>query len=450
MSELHSQTQSILESASNEKSDHTLVSLPNQQPPQHVLPSVVSKTSSDHSKQPYEIWHHCVAFDETHAAEESLIRLTLNVNDRGIPIPRQRVGGESKLDNADATVVYDWDSLSRNNEHGTPHTNDHTEHENNDKESDEVVMEEEEEAIELTTIELIRSQLNIHPQLVHQVTTHGHVTALIAAVWVGSASLTELFLQHGAEVNGVDECGRSALWWAARFRRTNLTRLLLAHGADPNLKDNIAQHTPCHVAAAYHAVGVLQMLLEHSTKETFINAIDAAGFTPLHLTLLNSSSSSHVEHCVKLLVTHGADPTLQTRENKTVLHLLCERGGPASLVSFFLSHGVDADARDVAGYTALHRAVIANHALFLTYLLDKFEEYFQQQESTTSASSSKAPSQQHYNSYNLRFLINRATEPHGLTALHLAVIHQFVLRFLSLTSRFSFVHSLWNRFTLGM
>lgn len=439
MTELQSQTELNLESAPDEKGNHTLVSLTNQQTSQSTLPSVVSKTSSDRSKQSYEIWRQSVVFDEAHAAEEALIRLTLNVNSRGVPLPRQKVGADSQTDSADATLVYDWDSIGRHNERETSHNGDHTKHENNDKESDEVGTEEdEEEIIEPTTFELIRSQLNTHPQLIHHVTTHGHVTALIAAVWVGSTSLTELFLQHGADVNRVDECGRSALWWAARFRRVKLTRLLLTHGADPTLKDTIEQRTPCHVAAAYHAVGVLRLLLEHSTKETFINATDAAGFTPLHLTLLNMSSSSHVEKCVELLVTHGADPTLRTREHKTVLHLLCERGGPASLVPLFLSHEVDADARDAAGYTALHSAVIHNHALFLNFLLDKFEEYFQHQESTTSTSTStsKAASQQRY--YSLRSLINRATEPHGLTALHLAVIHQFVARPFSFSSRFFF------------
>lgn len=231
-----------------------------QQQEHKVTLSVEATNSSAPLERAFDLWRQHVAFDEARAAEEALIRLTLNVNDRGIPLPRagsHKGRGESpRIPTAESAPLYDWEPSDNNREHPTTSRG----NDEGDRNVASCLDDDEENAVESTTVELIQSQLTSHPELVHQVTTHGRITALIAAVWVGSQRLLRLFLERGAKIDASDVQERTALWWAARLRRTVLARLLLEHGANPRLVDSAQLHTPCHVAAAYQAVGVLQTL----------------------------------------------------------------------------------------------------------------------------------------------------------------------------------------------
>ena len=80
--------------------------------------------------------------------------------------------------------------------------------------------------------------------LVPQITSKEVFTAALQDIAVyADVHAMQLLLNHGAEVNGADVLGRTALMYAARSDTQNIeaVKLLLAHGADVNARDKHAQ-----------------------------------------------------------------------------------------------------------------------------------------------------------------------------------------------------------------
>lgn len=71
---------------------------------------------------------------------------------------------------------------------------------------------------------------------------------LTTAAATGNTADVEFLLQAGAEVNGLNRFGRTALQ-VMMMGSTPVAQLLLKHGADPNVKDRSTGSTPLHDAA---------------------------------------------------------------------------------------------------------------------------------------------------------------------------------------------------------
>jgi len=92
----------------------------------------------------------------------------------------------------------------------------------------------------------------------------GHaVTPLQHAAWAGHVEVARVLLDHGADVNAVDECGKTALHWAAECGHTDVVKLLLDRGADVTVKDRDDLSTPMARAAEADHREVVILLLEH-------------------------------------------------------------------------------------------------------------------------------------------------------------------------------------------
>ena len=90
------------------------------------------------------------------------------------------------------------------------------------------------------------------------------------AVLLGDVSLVESMLQKGVPVDCVDRDGRTALFPAARYNRTDVLRLLLQKGADVNKRDN-SGYTPVHGSALYNSTEATVMLIEHGASINITN-----------------------------------------------------------------------------------------------------------------------------------------------------------------------------------
>lgn len=62
----------------------------------------------------------------------------------------------------------------------------------------------------------------------------GDSTPLVTAAGSGATSLGALLIQHGANVEKIDELGHTALEQAVRERRPGTVQLMLSHGSNPN------------------------------------------------------------------------------------------------------------------------------------------------------------------------------------------------------------------------
>lgn len=160
----------------------------------------------------------------------------------------------------------------------------------------------------------------------------------------------ELIISKGADVNIRDKDGNTPLHLVECL---SLVKCLVKNGADINAR-NYEGSTPLHTNSNFP---VVEYLIE---KGADIHAINNEGYTPLHL----AKSVFIAEY----LMEQGADVKAVTNNGKTMLHSVAEfttyydsySNDAPSLIRFYISKGVNVNATDKNGDTALHLCVKNN------------------------------------------------------------------------------------------
>jgi len=135
----------------------------------------------------------------------------------------------------------------------------------------------------------------------------GTRTPLITAVYRGHKETIELLLDLGADVNGTNFEGDTAMFEAARSGRSDEVRLLIDHGANVNAKD-------VNGATALGRAGttaVAELLLERGVD---VNAVDTGGCTAL----IEAAQRENTK-VIEFLLNHGANVNAKDRDGRTVL-----------------------------------------------------------------------------------------------------------------------------------
>jgi ankyrin repeat protein len=224
----------------------------------------------------------------------------------------------------------------------------------------------------------------------------GGWTALMYAARQNAMEAARALADAGADLDQVDPDGSTALLLAIINAHFDLANLLLERGADPNIADEtgttalfaavdmhtlrpmIARPSP-KLAGRMDAAALAKALLAHGAHP---NArLTRAGLGRLHesadpalgegSTPLMRAARSNDIGLMRLLLASGADPTLTQRDFTNALMLEAAGGAQASEypmelpvtevgafegLTLLLDHGVDVDAFNVNGQTALHMA----------------------------------------------------------------------------------------------
>ncbi|CAG7704209.1 unnamed protein product [Allacma fusca] len=126
--------------------------------------------------------------------------------------------------------------------------------------------------------------------------------------------IVKFFIDHGAIVDSIGgELQSSPLHWATRQGHLSMVVLLMKHGADPTLRDGEGCSS-IHLAAQFGYTPIVAFLL---AKGVSPDIQDRSGMTPL----MWAAARMHSPDPARLLLTFGANTSLQDRTNKnTALH----------------------------------------------------------------------------------------------------------------------------------
>ncbi|XP_049853777.1 poly [ADP-ribose] polymerase tankyrase-1-like isoform X2 [Schistocerca gregaria] len=145
---------------------------------------------------------------------------------------------------------------------------------------------------------------------------HEKCMKLIEAAKQGRVEELRALLEAGADIDGKDIYGRTALHTAAWNRHVEAVRTLLYAGADVSARDN-EEYAPLHMAALGGSAAVVRLLAEFSADP---NARDVWGWTPLHL----AAREGQPEAAQALLDT-GADSGAREHTGLTPLDIARSR-----------------------------------------------------------------------------------------------------------------------------
>ena len=235
---------------------------------------------------------------------------------------------------------------------------------------------------------------------------HGGDTALMFAARVGDLASARLLVDAGANVDDVEAWGVSATVLAAHSGYTELVELLLDRGADPNAAK--AGFSALHAAIMHRDERMVAALLAHGadpnsplktwtptrrSSRDFNFSPELVGATPFWLAARFTEPG-----VMRLLVKHGADPLFvhradyadlsQTRQTHVTTSLMAAAGMGGGIawvpppggqresltleaVTLAVELGVDVNAADTDGLTALDAAMAFKYDTVVKFLVGK-------------------------------------------------------------------------------
>ncbi|OUM68758.1 hypothetical protein PIROE2DRAFT_28605, partial [Piromyces sp. E2] len=124
------------------------------------------------------------------------------------------------------------------------------------------------------------------------------------AIQTNHMPLIQLFIDHGADVDFIDDNKNSPLSYAIQMKSESIVSLLIEHGADVNFVDifNVSLLT---YAINEQEFGVVKLLVDHGADVNFVakNSMDNDKMEPLFLYAICKDSELPL---VQYLLEHGA------------------------------------------------------------------------------------------------------------------------------------------------
>ncbi len=159
-------------------------------------------------------------------------------------------------------------------------------------------------------------------------------TAPVAdAVMAGDVAAVRAMLKHGADVNGAQGDGMTALHWAAMKGQTEIAQMLVYAGANHAATTRLGAYTPLHLAAKAGSAPVVDLLVSAGAH---VRAVSTTGATPLMM-----AAESGVLAAAERLVLAGADVNVVESAKGQSALMFAAAFDRTSMVTFLLSKGAN-------------------------------------------------------------------------------------------------------------
>jgi ankyrin repeat protein len=163
---------------------------------------------------------------------------------------------------------------------------------------------------------------------------------LRASIEAGDTDALASLIDDGAEVDGVDVDGATALHWAVYADQLEAAQLLLAAGADPTRKSRYGV-APLYLAAVNGNLAMIESLLNAGA--------DARSFGPNGETMLMTAARTGVPETLTVLLEAGAEIDVPDPNFGQTALMLAVRERNRDAVELLLDRGADVDVRTAAG-----------------------------------------------------------------------------------------------------
>jgi ankyrin repeat protein len=192
-------------------------------------------------------------------------------------------------------------------------------------------------------------------------------TALCQAARYGQGGVVRLLLEKGVKLY-FDPLNRHALHYAmANGGHDAVVIALFEGGAYVNAKTGCGETVLHHAARIGVREAIIRLLLKQGAN---IESRDSQGYTPLCMAAVKKR-----EDMVECLLARGANVQATDNAGRSILYHLVELKAPISLIHRFVNSGIQLDAKDEEGYSALHCAVILRQKEVVTLLLENGADF---------------------------------------------------------------------------
>jgi uncharacterized protein len=172
-------------------------------------------------------------------------------------------------------------------------------------------------------------------------------TRLVDAVEKADSKLIDDLLQPGADVDGAQVDGMTALHWAAFHDDAELAKKLVAAGANVKAANRYGV-TPLSLACTNGNTAIVELFLAAGADpNTKLSGGESA---------LMTAARTGIPEPVEALIAHGADVNAKERKGQTALMWAAAEGN-VKVVDLLLAAGADYRAAQPSGYTPLFFAV---------------------------------------------------------------------------------------------
>lgn len=188
-----------------------------------------------------------------------------------------------------------------------------------------------------------------------------NTTPLEAAVMAGSSDITNILIEHGANIHDRAHLGDTLLHRAASDGHVDVLKILLKHGADPSVTSEVFGTTPLKAAILNEKRAAACLLMQKTTNH-------GASMRTLFSAMRHGASITLAVLHLKAGVARAGLINTRDYAGRTVLFIAAREGNP-KMVQQFLAHEADPRIADDFGTTPIFAAARNGHVDVVRQLL---------------------------------------------------------------------------------